>query len=143
MKLMIADAEIVVRKTVTEMGLANPYTFDVNTMLDASAQDKGRLLEGDTSFFLFNMRVLNTQRVGPTKVAPTRVFCDLDIAYYTKSARRVADMQLLETIASHFAEKTLDDVRFRTYTPYPEHVESGFTAYNGVIDFDFDLYRGS
>lgn len=143
MKLKIADAEIVVRQTVVGLGLADPYTFDPLTMLDASAAGKGRLLEGDDSFFLFSMRVLNTQRVGPTKVAPTRVFCDLDIAYYTKAARRVADMQLMETIASHFAEQTLSGVRFRTYTPYPERVESGFTAYPGVIDFDFDLYRGN
>ena len=142
MKLSVADAEIVIRDTVAAMGLTQPFAFDPNTLEDASAIGAGNLIGQNNPFFLFSSEILNTHRVGPTIIAPTRQEGDLTISYFTKKPAFLIDLKLLEQVANNFAEKTLQDVRFRTFTPLPPGVRNGFTRYDGVIDFQFELYRG-
>lgn len=142
MKLSIVDAEIVIRDTVAGMNLGQPYTFNDLTFEDASASAKGDLSAQDNPFFVFSSQILNTHRTGPAVVAASRCECDLTISYYTKTPAPVIDSRLMEQVAAHFAERTLQDVRFRTFTPFPPNVRNSFTKYDGVIDYQFDLYRG-
>ena len=142
MKLSVVDAEIVIRDTVSAMNLTQPFAFDALTFEDASAAGAGNLMEQNAPFFLFSSEIIGTRRVGPTIIAPTRQNGDLTIGYFTKNPSLLIDLGLLEQVANHFAEKTIEDVRFRTFTPYPPGVRNGFTRYDGVIDFQFELYRG-
>ncbi len=142
MKLSVVDADIVIRDTVAAMALTQPYAFDKNTFEDASAAGLGNLMGQNDPFFLFSSQILNTRRTGPAVTAPTRNYGDLTIGYFTKNPSDLVDLALLEQVANQFAEKTIQDVRFRTFTPFPPGVRNGFTRYDGVIDFQFELYRG-
>ena len=142
MKLSVVDVEEIIRTTVFSSGILIPFSFDDHTNRDATASRLGDLFQQDNPFFTFRNVILNSKRVGPTKTAPTRYFGDLFITYLTKKPSSIKDAKLLEGIANKFAEQTLDGIRFRTYTPYPVSKDNGFTAYAGVIDFDFELYRG-
>lgn len=142
MRLSITDAEVTIRDTVAAMGLTQPYTFDLNTFEDNSANGLGNLMEQNEPFFVFSSEVVDTKRTGPSIQAATRLYCDLLISYYTKEPVLLIDLKLTEQVAGNFAEKTLQDVRFRTFTPYPPGVRNGFTKYDGVIDYQFELYRG-
>lgn len=143
MKMSVTDAEIVVRNRVLEKNLLLPVTFDLHTMEDASAAGLGDLLKQNAPFLQFHIEFLDSLRVGPSSIAPTRYYAELYVAYSTKDPSYIKDAKLLETMANWFAEQTLDGVRFRTFRPYPKGKENGFTQYLGVIDFDFELYRGA
>lgn len=142
MRLSVVDADVTIRDTVAAMGLTQPYSFDVNTLEDASASGEGDLSLQNDPFFLFSSEILGVHRTGPSTLAATRYEGDLTITYFTKNPAPVVDSALLEQVANHFAEKTLQDIRFRSFLPYPSGVRNGFTKYPGVIDFQFELYRG-
>lgn len=142
MKLSVVDAELEVRRKVVSIGLAESYTFDTVSLEDASALGYGDLAKQDQPFFLFTSEVLNSRRVGPSRVSPTRYYADLLIEYRTKTPQTLSDLRKMESVANHFAEQQLAGVRFRTYTPMPHRKSEGFTVYSGIIDFDFEIYRG-
>jgi hypothetical protein len=142
MKTSAVDADIVIRDKVAALGLTDPYSFNPNTFEDASPSGLGNLLAQNAPFFLFSLELPNSYRTGPAITAPTRYEGDLTISYFTKNPSHVVDSTLMEQTANNFAEQTIEDVRFRTYTPFPPGVRNGFTRYDGVIDLQFELYRG-
>lgn len=145
MKRSIIDVEIAIRNRVLEMNKDPrlPVTFDAFTMEDVTA-GLGDLYKQDRPFLQFHTEFATSRRVGPTTIAPTRYYGDLYIGYFVKEEPiYVIDAKLHETVANWFAEKTVDGVRFRTFTPYPKSKDNGFTQYLGVIEFDFELYRGA
>lgn len=144
MKESIVDLDIVIRDKVYELTLDKSFTFDEELKEDASAQGvQGNLLRQDHSFFEFIHTIMNSYRVGPSAVSPTRYVGDFYLIYYTKDPSTIKDVKLLESIANEFSEKTIGGIRFRTFTPLSKGIREGFTAYSGVINFDFELYRGS
>ena len=144
MKLSIVDAELIIRTTaLTKNAGVYPVTFDLHTMEDVTEQRKGDLFAQDSPFLQFHTEIISTGRVGPTTIAPTRIVANLFFAYFTKEPSYIKDAKLQEQIGNWFAEQTIDGVRFRTFTPYLKSKENGFTQYLGVIDFDFELYRGA
>lgn len=127
MKSRLSDAHRVVRKTVVDAGFSLPYSFDALTLIDASPLDSGSLINQDGDFLVFDVDLVNTYRVGPSLVSPTRVLCELNLSYYTKTPGTVRDCEFLENVASIFAERTVEGVRFRTFLPFSERVVKGFT----------------
>lgn len=142
MKLSVVDAELEIRRKVVSIGLAEAYTFDVFTFEDASALGYGDLTKQDAAFLLFTSEIMNSRRAGPSLVSPTRYYADLRIEYRTKTPKTLADCRILESVANEFAEKTVGGIRFRTFTPMPARKSEGFIVYSGIIDFDFEIYRG-
>ena len=143
MKKSLSDIDVVIRNRVLDKNEGLAVTFDQDTMEDVTSRALGDLTRQDSSFIHFHVEMLNSRRVGPTQHAPTRYFADLYIGYFTKNPSTIKDVKLQEQIANWFAEQTIDGVRFRTFTPFPKSKEHGFTQYLGVIDFDFELYRGA
>ncbi|MNY26489.1 hypothetical protein D3C86_1603420 [compost metagenome] len=47
--------------------------------------------------------------------------------------------QQVEAVADWFQDRTVDGMRFRTFLPTPAVPLRGFTTYNGVIDFEFEI----
>lgn len=143
MKLSITDAEVVVRnKALEKLAEDDLVTFDILTMADVKT-GTGDLTKQDQPFFQFHVQFNNSRRVGPGRSSPTRYYADLYFSYFTKEPNYLRDVKLQEEVANWFAEQTIDGVRFRTFTPYPKSKDNGFTQYLGVIDFDFELYRGA
>lgn len=144
MKLSIVDLEVAIRTKVVSLNLETPFTFDADLKHNFSPLDiQGNLLRQESPFFEFTNDIVNSYRVGPSAVSPTRYLGDLYITYYTKDPSTIKDVKLLESTANEFSEKTIDGIRFRTFTPFQKGMKDGFTAYSGVINFDFELYRGS
>lgn len=141
MKLSIAEVEKVIYRKVLEKSDL-PFTMDINSYASMSPLKDGDLFRQNEPFLIIEPVFDNTFRVGPTVIAPTRHYCTLRITYLTKSPDFFADKELLESVGNWFAEQTHEQVRFRTFTPYPVSKANGFTAYDGVIHFDFELYRG-
>lgn len=142
MKLSITELEEVVRTQALSTNKFIPLTFDIDTHEDASLNSLGDLFQQDRPFIVFHTEIKNSYRVGPSRVSPTRYIGDLFITYLTKQPSTLEDARMLEGIANKFAEETIDGIRFRTYTPYPKSKDNGFTSYSGVIQFDFEIYRG-
>lgn len=142
MKQSVVDLDIAIRNKVFSLNLEEPFTFDEEFMEDASELGLGTLLDQNLPFFSFQKLILSSRRVGPSKVSPTRYYGNFSITYLTKNPNLIRDQRFLESIADKFSEQTLDGIRFRTFTPYSPSKDSGFTSYSGVIDFDFELYRG-
>lgn len=147
MKFTITEATLVphthVHKMMAEHYPDMCYTLDALEFKDMSRRAKGRLYSQNDSFFIFDViPARSSRRVGPAKIAPTRHWFELHITLMTKHPEHVKNAKLLETVAGWFEESTVDGVRFRTFTTYPIGKDSGFTFYQGVIPFDFELYRG-
>lgn len=142
MKQSVVDADTVIRDRVFTLDLTQPFTFNTETLEDASATGAGPLHLQENPFFLFDFEIINSYRVGPTLIAPTRYEADLTITYMTKTPSTVLDWRLLETVAGHFAEQSIEQVRFRTFTPLTRSVYQGFTSYPGAIAVQYELYRG-
>lgn len=135
------DAELKIRDKVVEIAKDDPFSFNPMTLEDASSENLGRLREQNKPFWLFHVEYASSTRVGPSLVSPTRFFGDLHIVYFTKEPSHVLDYKYLDQMSSHFYEKTIDSIRFRTFFPYPASMDNGFTTYMAVIDFEFELYR--
>ncbi|QYW06471.1 hypothetical protein uan_059 [Pseudomonas phage UAntarctica] len=116
------------------------YAFDFVEGLDLSDNDAGVLLEQDKDFWMMEITIERTGRAGPSRVSPRRVQATLDIAIFTKAPRdKVKFNTLLEGVANWFQDETVDGMRFRTYLPTSTVPMHGFTSYNGVINFDFEI----
>lgn len=143
MKLSVVDVETVMRSRVLENIEGHLVTFDIHTMEDSSQAGKGDLTRQNDPFLHFHIEIAHSRRVGPTVIAPTRYYGDLYIGYFTKKPKYIKDAKLLERVADWFAEQTVEGIRFRTFKPYLKSKEHGFTQYLGVVNFDFELYRGA
>lgn len=141
MKLTIAEVEKVIYDRALDLSEV-PFTMDLNGYLSMSPLKDGDLFRQNSPFLILEPVFNGTHRVGPTQVAPTRHYCTLRITYLTKTPDFFTDKKLLESVGNWFAEQTIEQVRFRTFTPYPISKANGFTAYDGVVHFDFELYRG-
>jgi hypothetical protein len=155
MKLSIVDAEKIIRSEVIEQlgsdiakrKAANlpenlRFTFELETFSDFYG-DFQDLYKQNYPFLVFEPEILNSGRIGPAKETATRYWGDLHFTLLTKEPDRITDCEVMERVAKWFQEQTLEGVRFRTYTPYPTRKDNGFTAYPGVISYDFELYRGA
>lgn len=145
MKNNILDADHVIRNRVFEMSdNVTPITFDLETMMPVEGPEIS-LYKQNSPFLQFHMQINSSRRVGPSAVSPTRYYANLYVAYFSKERSQdpANSAKLHEDVANWFAEQTIDGVRFRTFTPYPKSKDNGFTQYLGVIDFDFELYRGA
>lgn len=142
MKLSVTDAYVVIRRKANSLTLTKDYTFDVNTF-NSVTDPYVKLVEEDNSFFSFHHEILNSYRAGPSLVSPTRYMGDLRIELWDKEGLdEMSAYKELEEVANEFAESTIEGIRFRTFTPMPTRTTEGFTIYSGIIDFDFELYRG-
>lgn len=142
MKLSITDLHAVIRRHTAVEILDLPFSFDDEVIEDASKFGLGELFLQEKPFLILSSVILSSRRAGPSKVSPSRYRGELYITYLTKEPSTLKDARLLEGVANKFAEQTIDGIRFRTYTPYPLSKDNGFTSYRGVIDFDFEIYRG-
>ncbi|AUM59612.1 hypothetical protein HOS55_gp010 [Pseudomonas phage PMBT3] len=117
------------------------YGYDFTEGLDVSANDAGVLLEQNNDFWLFELSIQDVGRAGPSQVAPRRVEASLDVSLFTKSPRdKVKYGRKVDTVAEWFQDRTIDGMRFRTFTPVPPAPLHGFTAYGGVTNIMFEIY---
>lgn len=117
------------------------YGYDFVEGLDVSANDAGVLLEQDKDFWLFELNIEDTRRAGPSQVAPRRIAGSLDVSLFTKAPRdKVKYGRKVDTVAEWFQDRTIDGIRFRTFTPVPPAALHGFTAYGGVTNIEFEIY---
>lgn len=142
MKHELFDLDKAIIDKVVEKATGIRYTIDPLEAMDMSDFGSGPLYDQNSDFLTFEHVIINSFRVGPTKVAPTRYQGDLIISYNTKKPYQPNNGKILEQAAKWFQEQTVDGIRFRTFTPYPVGKDRGFTSYTGVIPFDFELYRG-
>lgn len=143
MKQDLSEVEIVIRSTAIlgVTGTNIPLAFDYSNPQDVTNSVKGDLFKQNLPFLLVENDLVSSYRVGPSQVSPTRYTGDLHIQFFTKSPNVIADLKFIEEFAKHFAERTIDDVRFRTFTPFSRRIDNGFTLVSGMIEFDFELYR--
>lgn len=137
----LTELEVRVRNyVVSKVSPEMLYAFDFVEGQDLSDNDAGVLLEQDADFWMFELDVQGTGRAGPSRVSPRRVRGALDISIFTKSPRdKVKFNTLLEGVANWFQDETVDGIRFRTFLPTPAVPMHGFTSYNGVINFEFEI----
>lgn len=141
MKKNLAEAKKVIRSAALA-GIENiSLAFSSDNPLDVTGRVRGSLYLQDEDFVVVEDVIASSRRVGPSQVSPTRYFGDLYITYFTKNPNPIVDLQRLEDLADIFSEKSLDDVRFRTFTPFDPRMDNGFTAISGVVAYDFELYR--
>ena len=143
MKASITEAMIHCREAVFDsVGPGTRFAFGLADDTDVGDMAAGPLFKQDNDFFLFEFDVDTTRRAGPGVNSPTRCWGTLAISLQTKDqGREIRFMRQLEQVASWFAEKTVRDIRFRTFTPLPRSRLIGFTSYQGVINFDFEITK--
>lgn len=141
MKASITEALIHCREAVFDsVDPGTRFAFGLADDTDAGNTAAGPLFKQDRDFFLFEFDVDTTRRAGPGVNSPTRCWGTLAISLQTKDqGREIRFMRQLEQAASWFAEKTVRGIRFRTFTPLPRSRLIGFTSYQGVINFDFEM----
>lgn len=134
------EAEKAVRDYIfTKVSNDMIYAFDFSEGDDVSSNAVGPLLEQDNDFWLFEWYIDRVGRAGPSIVSPRRYWGTLDISVFTKAPRdKVKFTGMLENVANWFQDETVSGVRFRTFSPTPAAPLKGFTAYSGVINFDFE-----
>lgn len=116
------------------------YAFDFVEGWDCSDNKAGLLLEQNAEFYMFEIGVERTGRAGPSWVSPGRGWGTLDLSIFTKGCRdKVKYSRLLEIVAGWFMDDTVDGIRFRSFLPTPPAPVNGFTSYNGVINFEFEI----
>lgn len=116
------------------------YAFDFVEGWDCSQNEAGLLIEQNLDFYMFETVIDRTGRAGPSWVSPGRAWGALDISIFTKAPRdKVKYTRLLEEVAGWFMDETVDGIRFRSYLPTPPAPVNGFTSYNGVINFQFEI----
>ncbi len=143
MKTSITEALIDCREVVFDNATAGMrFAFGLADDTDAGDTASGPLFKQDLDFALFEFDVDSSRRAGPGTFSPTRHWGTAAISIQTKEAgREIFYMRQLEQYASWFAEKTIRDIRFRTFTPLPRSRLIGFTSYQGVINFDFEVTK--
>lgn len=134
------DALTAVRDIVFEKVPADlRFAFDFIEAEDLSPLQAGPLFRQDADFVLFEAEVDTSRRAGPSQVSPTRWWGTLAIAVNTKKiGQDIPYQRQLEQLANWFAEQTINDIRFRTFTPLSMSRVRGFASYSGVLNFDFE-----
>lgn len=116
------------------------YAYDLAEGLDLSDNKSGDLFKQNNDFVLFELGITDVRRAGPSVVSPTRVWGTLDLSLFTKATRdKVTFGGELEAFANWFQNETISGIRFREYVPTSVVPLHGFTSYNGVINFEFEI----
>lgn len=116
------------------------YAYELAEGMDLSDNKAGELMEQNADFYLFELGIETTGLAGPSDVSPGRAWGTLDLSLFTKSPRdKVKYSGRLEVVANWFQRKTIAGIRFRTFTPTTPVPIHGFTSYNGVINFEFEI----
>lgn len=141
MGVSLVDGEIRIRQHVSQLAAPGMlYTFDLDEAQDASALRAGTLLEQDKDFWLFEVHTMDTGRAGPGQVSPGRSWGEMDITFFTKAPRdKIKYSRMVEQVSNWFANKTVNGIRFRTFEPIQAVPLHGFTAYGGVINYQFEI----
>lgn len=128
------------REKMAEFRPADLFTFDLDEGVDAGPMDAGAVLEQDEDFWLLELAIGTGRRAGPGWVSPRRYWGELSLALFTKKPRdKVLYTGMLESMANWFQDQTIEGIRFRTYIPTQTVPMRGFTSYNGVINFEFEI----
>lgn len=140
----LEDLDIRARRHARQQFLANLpdslFTFSLDEGTDASPVAAGPLLDQDEDFWVLDFQVESGGRAGPGWVSPRRFRGTLDLALFTKAQRdKVKFTGMLGAVADWFQDQTIDGIRFRTFIPTSITPVCGFTTYNGVINFEFEI----
>jgi hypothetical protein len=140
----LKDAELRFRQyalaKMAELYPSDQFVFDLEEGIDASPAQAGAVFDQATTFWLLQMNVETGRRAGPGTASPRRYWGSLDLALFTKQPRdKVRYTGMLESLAGWFQDQTIDGIRFRTFIPTPPAPMRGFTSYNGVINFEFEI----
>lgn len=115
------------------------YSFEPYTGRDYSGNTSSDLYKQDGDFVVFDAEIDDSRRAGPSKVSPTRGYGTIHFSYYTKDEDDdLAHKRRLEVFSYWFAEKTVKNIRFRTYAPLSTVRAMGFLCFSGVLSFDFE-----
>ncbi|WP_443699593.1 hypothetical protein [Pseudomonas sp.] len=116
------------------------YAYVLEEGMDLGATRAGMLFQQNKEFYLFELVIDDVNLAGPSVVSPTRVWGTLDLTLFTKAPRdKVEFGTKLEQVANWFQRSTISGIRFRTYMPTTVVPLHGFTSYNGVINFEFEI----
>lgn len=116
------------------------YAYDFVEGWDCSDANAGLLMEQNADFYMFETSMDRTGRAGPSWVSPGKGWGTLDLSIFTKAQRdKVKYLRLLEAVAGWFMDDTVNGIRFRSFLPTPPAPVNGFTSYNGVINFEFEI----
>lgn len=136
----LTDLDVRVRNFVFERAVGMRFAFEMTEALDLGELKVGDLFEQNEDFWLFELNIDDVRRAGPGWVSPRRVEGSLDIALLTKAPRdKVKFSRQLEEVADWFQDDTITGIRFRSFIPTPAVPIRGFTAYNGVINLQFEI----
>lgn len=135
------DLEARIRDFVVEKaGPTMLYAFDITEAVDLGDQGAGDLFEQDQDFFLFETVFDKASRAGPGWTSPRRYWGTMDLTLFTKAPRDKVRFSLeLERVADWFQDATINGIRFRSFLPTSTVAINGFTAYTGVINFEFEI----
>lgn len=137
----VTEVESRVRNHVISLAAGKLFAFDMIEAVDASSTQAGDLFEQNEDFWLFEVVISDVKRAGPGYNSPRRYYCTLDLALFTKKPRnKVVFGAELEAVADWFQDQTIDGIRFRSFLPTQDVQIHGFTSYNGVINFDFEIH---
>lgn len=115
------------------------FTFELDEGIDASPNKAGPVFD-QKRFWLLQLNIERGRRAGPGEIAPRRYWGSLDLALFVSGSRdKVLFTGMLETIANQIQDQTIQGIRFRTFVPTPTVPVRGFTSYNGVINFEFEI----
>lgn len=116
------------------------YAYNLEEGLDLSVNKAGDLFKQNKDFVLLELTIDRVRRAGPSRVSPTRVWGTLDLSIFTKGLRdKVKFAGQLEGMANWFQNETISGIRFREYEPSSVVPSHGFTSYNGMINFEFEI----
>lgn len=116
------------------------YTFDLEEGIDASPESIGAVFDQNRDFWLLQFNIETGNRAGPGTASPHRYWGELDVSLFVKGPRdKIRYTGMLESLADVFHSRTIEGIRFRTFIPTPPAPMRGFTSYNGVINFEFEI----
>jgi len=133
--------EKVIREYVrSRIAAGVPYAYEMEEGLDLSELGVGELFKQSMDFWLFEVSYEAVRRAGPGHEAPRRYWGTLDLSLFTQAPRdKVRYGTQLEEVANWFQDSTINGIRFRSFVPTPAVPIRGFTSYNGVINFEFEI----
>jgi len=119
------------------------FSFEWLSARDYSGQyADGSLFDQNNPFMIFDASVDEVKRAGPSLASPTRAWGTLGITLHTKNTDDdLSNLRQLEVFSAWFAEKTVRDIRFRTFTPLGTSRAKGFLTFSGVLSFDFEIQQ--
>lgn len=137
----VADALSAIRKIAIDNAAPTlRYAFDFTEDTDVGDTAAGPLFKQDQDFLLLETEVEQSERAGPSVASPLRYYGSLYVSAMTKtSGKDLTHLRNLEDFSAWYADKTIRGIRFRTFTPTGNPRLMGFTAYTGVINFDFEI----